>query len=123
MSIYTPSHWSVFSFCGLLGFDSDLYLGGGDGWARRSSNGVDASNPKAATGSFSGSAAGAKCVCCVENMGDVDADDRGLRPHWLRERSARRSSREVDYRGGVLWLPRVKRARGVRSGAPPGACR
>ena len=42
MSIYTPSHWSVFSFCGLFGFDSDLYLGGGDGWARRSSNGVDA---------------------------------------------------------------------------------
>ena len=60
MSIYTPSHWSVFSFCGLLGFDSDLYLGGGDGWARRSNNGVDASNPKAATGSFSGSAAGAR---------------------------------------------------------------
>ena len=83
MSIYTPSHWSVFSFCGLLGFDSDLYLGGGDGWARRSNNGVDASNPKAATGSFSGSAAGAKCVCCVANMGEVEADDRGLRPHWL----------------------------------------
>ena len=82
MSIYTPSHWSVFSFCGLLGFDTDLYLGGGDGCARRSNNGVDASNPSAATGSFSGSAAGAKCVCCVENMGDVDADDRGLRPHW-----------------------------------------
>ena len=57
----------------------------GDGCAaRRSNNGVDASNPSAATGSFSGSAAGAKCVCCVENMGDVDADDRGLRPHWLR---------------------------------------
>ena len=83
MSIYTPSHWSVFSFCGLLGFESDLYLGGGDGWARRSNNGVDASNPNAATGSFSGSAAGAKCVCCVENMGEVEADDLGLRPHWL----------------------------------------
>ena len=66
-----------------MGFDSDLYLGGGDGWARRSSKGVDASNPNAATGSFSGSAAGAKCVCWVENMGEVDADDLGLRPHWL----------------------------------------
>ena len=84
MSIYTPSHWSVFSFCGLLGFESDRYRGGGDGCAaRRSNNGVDASNPNAATGSFSGSAAGAKCVCCVENMGDVDADDRGLRPHGV----------------------------------------
>ena len=80
---------SVFSFCGLLGFDTDR----GPGWRHAVPGDLTMVSTPATRaprrGSFSGSAAGAKCVCCVENMGGVDADDRGLRPTVARRRVRR----------------------------------